>query len=205
MHELDMAAIMGGPMFRSEVDQLIDALQALHEKHAEAAAAADPPAAKRHKRCDKADAEHRNSRHMPNARRDTETEHRHSRRAPYAHSNQAAPANVQHGEAAAAGVPAAKRHKRCDTADFENGHSNDMPDAYSTQAASANEAKSSLSKRVCVSAFTETEAAEAQELHTQRSLTQACCQLPPGSLQAAGKKVPSEELPSLERLVTAAT
>lgn len=33
LHELDMAAIMGGPLFRRELDQLISAVQTLHEKH----------------------------------------------------------------------------------------------------------------------------------------------------------------------------
>lgn len=33
LHELDMAAIMGGPLFRREVDQLITVAQTLHQKH----------------------------------------------------------------------------------------------------------------------------------------------------------------------------
>lgn len=33
MHELDMAAIMGGPLFRAEIDSLICAVQSLHRHH----------------------------------------------------------------------------------------------------------------------------------------------------------------------------
>ena len=33
MHELDMAAIMGGPLFRAEIDSLICAVQSLHRQH----------------------------------------------------------------------------------------------------------------------------------------------------------------------------
>ncbi|DBA79824.1 TPA: hypothetical protein ACH3X1_008484 [Trebouxia sp. C0004] len=33
MHELDMAAIMGGPLFRAEIDRLICAVQSLHRQH----------------------------------------------------------------------------------------------------------------------------------------------------------------------------
>ena len=33
LHELDLAAIMGGPLFRCEVDQLISVAQTLHQEH----------------------------------------------------------------------------------------------------------------------------------------------------------------------------
>lgn len=46
LHELDMAAIMGGPLFRPEVDQLISAVSALHE----GIETADMPPAKRQRR-----------------------------------------------------------------------------------------------------------------------------------------------------------
>ena len=48
LHELDMAAIMGGPLFRPEVDQLIEDVQQLHQQHEDRL---DTPPAKRLKSC----------------------------------------------------------------------------------------------------------------------------------------------------------
>ena len=50
LHELDMAAIMGGPLFRLEVNQLISLAQTWHEQLMDAAA--DQPSAKRPRTCD---------------------------------------------------------------------------------------------------------------------------------------------------------
>ena len=47
LHELDMAAIMGGPLFRHEVDQLIAVAQTLHQKHMDVNA--NSPSVKRQK------------------------------------------------------------------------------------------------------------------------------------------------------------
>lgn len=47
LHELDMAAIMGGPLFRYEVDQLITLAQTLHQTQADMIT--DLPSAKRTK------------------------------------------------------------------------------------------------------------------------------------------------------------
>lgn len=52
LHELDMAAIMGGPLFRPEVDQLISAVQSLHQQHLAAAPGQGMPPAKRQRRSD---------------------------------------------------------------------------------------------------------------------------------------------------------
>lgn len=53
LHELDMAAIMGGPLFRPEVDCLISAAQSLHQQHLDKAA--PQPPAKRLRHADGAD------------------------------------------------------------------------------------------------------------------------------------------------------
>lgn len=53
LHELDMAAIMGGPLFRPEVDCLISAAQSLHQQHLDQAASQPP--AKRLRHADGAD------------------------------------------------------------------------------------------------------------------------------------------------------
>ena len=53
MHELDLAAIMGGPLFRPEVDQLIAAVQILHQQFLDAEP--DMPPVKRQRRNDEAE------------------------------------------------------------------------------------------------------------------------------------------------------
>lgn len=50
MHELDMAAIMGGPLFRTEIDKLICAVQSLHRQHLDTSVAHTP--VKRQRRFD---------------------------------------------------------------------------------------------------------------------------------------------------------
>ena len=47
LHELDMAAIMGGPLFRPDIDQLISVAQALYQQHIDASA--DTQSVKRQK------------------------------------------------------------------------------------------------------------------------------------------------------------
>ncbi len=42
MHELDMAAIMGGPLFRAEIDSLICAVQSLHQQRLDTFVARTP-------------------------------------------------------------------------------------------------------------------------------------------------------------------
>ena len=76
LHELDMAALMGGPLFRPEVDQLISLAQMLHQQLLDVVD--DLQSAKRHRTCN----------HRPQASCVSQTSH------PQAHASEASPDKV---------------------------------------------------------------------------------------------------------------